>query len=70
VVNTIPHTNTEIRAHVGTEQTQRYTATPQSLTTSVVLLIAKKNSVALVLKRTIPTEPPPLVGEDSADFSG
>jgi hypothetical protein len=27
-----------------------------------------KNSVALVRKRTIPTERPPLVGEDSAKF--
>jgi hypothetical protein len=29
----------------------------------------KKNSVALVRKRTIPTERPPLVGEVSANFS-
>jgi hypothetical protein len=28
------------------------------------------NSVALVRKRTIPTERPPLVGEVSANFSG
>jgi hypothetical protein len=28
----------------------------------------KKNSVALVLKRTIPTEQLPLVGEVSANF--
>jgi hypothetical protein len=30
----------------------------------------KNNSVALVRERTIPTEPPPLVGEVSANFSG
>jgi hypothetical protein len=30
----------------------------------------KTNSVALVSKRTIPTEGPPLVGEVSANFSG
>jgi hypothetical protein len=30
----------------------------------------KTNSVALVRKRTIPTERPPLVGEVSANFSG
>jgi hypothetical protein len=30
----------------------------------------KLNSVALVRKRTIPTERPPLVGEVSANFSG
>jgi hypothetical protein len=30
----------------------------------------KKNSGALVRKRTIPTERPPLVGEGSANFSG
>jgi hypothetical protein len=30
----------------------------------------KANSVALVRKRTIPTERPPLVGEVSATFSG
>jgi hypothetical protein len=29
-----------------------------------------KNSVALVRKRTIPTEPPPIVGEVNANFSG
>jgi hypothetical protein len=29
----------------------------------------KKNSVALVRKRTIPTERPPLVSEVSANFS-
>jgi hypothetical protein len=29
-----------------------------------------KNSVALVRGRTIPTEPPPLVGEVSANFGG
>jgi hypothetical protein len=30
----------------------------------------KTNSVALVRKRTIPTERPPLVGEINANFSG
>jgi hypothetical protein len=30
----------------------------------------RKNSAALVRKRTIPTERPPLVGEVSANFSG
>ena len=30
----------------------------------------KKNSVALVRKRTIPTERPPPVGEVSANFCG
>jgi hypothetical protein len=30
----------------------------------------KKHSVALVRKRTIPTELPPLVGEVSANFCG
>jgi hypothetical protein len=30
----------------------------------------KLNSVALVIKRTIPTERPPLVGEVSANFCG
>ena len=30
----------------------------------------KKNSVALVRERTIPTERPPLVGEVSANFCG
>jgi hypothetical protein len=30
----------------------------------------KKNSVALVRKRTIPTKRPPLVGEVSANFCG
>jgi hypothetical protein len=30
----------------------------------------KTNSVALVRKRTIPNERPPLVGEVSANFSG
>jgi hypothetical protein len=38
-----------------------------------IILIKKQrktNSVALVLKRTIPTERPPLVGEVSANFSG
>ena len=33
-------------------------------------LIKKKNSVALVRKRTIPTERPPPVGEVSANFCG
>jgi hypothetical protein len=32
------------------------------------VLIEKKNSEALVRKRTIPTERPPLVGEVSATF--
>jgi hypothetical protein len=32
--------------------------------------LQKKNSVALVRKRTIPTVRPPLVGELSANFSG
>jgi hypothetical protein len=31
-------------------------------------LVITKNSVALVLERTIPTERPPLVGEVSATF--
>jgi hypothetical protein len=31
---------------------------------------SQTNSVALVRKRTIPTEGPPLVGEVSANFSG
>jgi hypothetical protein len=30
----------------------------------------EQNSVALVLKRTTPTERPPLAGEVSANFSG
>ena len=34
------------------------------------LLTDKKNSVALVRKRTIPTERPPPVGEVSANFYG
>jgi len=32
--------------------------------------VGKKNSVALVRERTIPTERPPLVGEVSANFCG
>jgi hypothetical protein len=35
-----------------------------------VTIYIKKNSVALVRKRTISTEQPPLVGEVSANFSG
>jgi hypothetical protein len=34
------------------------------------IIVTKKNSVALVRKRTIPTERPPLVGEVNANFSG
>jgi hypothetical protein len=34
------------------------------------LFKTKLNSVALVRKRTIPTERPPLVGEVSANFCG
>jgi hypothetical protein len=33
-----------------------------------ILLTNKTNFVALVRKRTIPTERPPPVGEDSANF--
>jgi hypothetical protein len=35
----------------------------------IVIVITKPNSVALVRKRTIPTERPPLVGEVSEKFS-
>jgi hypothetical protein len=35
----------------------------------IIIIIIIINSVALVLKRTIPTERPPLVGEVSANFS-
>jgi hypothetical protein len=34
------------------------------------ILLKSDNSVALVRKRTIPTERPPLVGEVSANFCG
>jgi hypothetical protein len=30
--------------------------------------VVKKNFVSLVRERTIPTQPPPLVGKDSANF--
>jgi hypothetical protein len=39
-----------------------------STTPCLVKVTIKKNSVALVRKRTIPTERPPLVGEVSANF--
>jgi hypothetical protein len=44
----------------------------KELVISEVLTHKKKtlNSVALVYKRTIPTERPPLVGEISANFCG
>jgi hypothetical protein len=32
--------------------------------------LKKRNSVALVRERTIPTEQPPLIGEVSANFCG
>jgi hypothetical protein len=38
------------------------------MTTS--LIFVKKNSVALTRELTIPTEQPPLVGEDGAKFCG
>ena len=41
-----------------------------SLAFELVLVSHKKNSVALVRKRTIPTERPPPVGEVSANFCG
>ena len=36
----------------------------------VTVMCSKKNSVALVRERTIPTERPPPVGEVSANFCG
>jgi hypothetical protein len=46
-------------------------ATLGKLTTSYIeYLQTKLNSVALVRKRTIPTERPPLVGEISANLCG
>jgi hypothetical protein len=42
--------------HNGSQYQQEYTT--------------NKNSVALIRKRTIPTEWPPLVGEVSTNFSG
>jgi hypothetical protein len=35
----------------------------------IIIIIMKTNSVALVRKRTVPAERPPLVGEVSANFS-
>jgi hypothetical protein len=37
---------------------------------NILELLTKLNSVALVRKRIIPTEGPPLVGEVSANFCG
>jgi hypothetical protein len=39
-------------------------------TTTFIIIIILTYSVALVRKRTIPTEKPPLVGEVSANFCG
>jgi hypothetical protein len=40
------------------------------LVNTVMYLLKKLNSVALVSKRTIPTERPTLVGQVSANFCG
>jgi hypothetical protein len=37
---------------------------------SSTIITNNNNSVALVRKRTIPTEPPPLVGKINANFYG
>jgi hypothetical protein len=42
----------------------------QSLLNRYIYITKKKNSVALVRKRTIPTERPPLVGDVSANLCG
>jgi hypothetical protein len=39
-------------------------------TTTIIIIAIKLYTVALVSKRTIPTERPPLVGEVSANFLG
>jgi len=52
--------------------TKELSALMKTLVSTSLLLsqIGKKNSVALVRERTIPTERPPPVGEVSANFGG
>jgi hypothetical protein len=47
-----------------------YIKSPQFYNNCIWAYKQKQNSVALVRKRTIPTERPPLVGEVSVNFSG
>jgi hypothetical protein len=42
----------------------------QLLTKEEIVTLIKKNSVALVRKRTMPIERPPLVGKINANFCG
>ena len=62
----------EDNSHKDLELTEWAERTCKELLSDVTICahlpVKKKNSVALVRERTIPTERPPLVGEVSANF--
>ena len=64
------HTGWRTKCHTIDCARNTFLLLQKHLTSGTELILIKKNSVALVRERTIPTERPPSVGEVSANFCG